>query len=52
MTTDTARKILNKNGIIWSNYFELDFVSLHTTNQRIKRACEIVKRFIMYGGGK
>lgn len=55
MSITKARKILSKNGICWSNYFELDVV-IHGANAAdpfhapIIQACQRIKRFITTGG--
>jgi len=52
MRLSTAKKILNKNGINWSNYFDLNFV-LSNINQNehipIVSAINRVKLFITQG---
>lgn len=48
----TAKKILDKNGIMWSNYFDLDFV-LHNmdkeSNPQIVNAISWMKTFLLTG---
>ena len=52
MRYETAKKILDKNGICWSNYFDLDFVLFNMdkeSNKEIVNAINWMKTFLLTG---
>lgn len=53
MKLSTAKNILAKNGILWSHYFDLNFIEhniqQHEGKENIIQAIKRVKQFITIG---
>lgn len=47
MTVYKARKILNENGIIWNNYFDLVSIKDSAKKEEIKQAVNRLQEFLM-----
>ena len=48
----TVKKVLNSNGIMWSNYFDLDFILKNMnkeSNSRIVNAINWMKTYLITG---
>ena len=49
MTLQKARKILKDNGIIWSTYFDLDYILKNTNNAEVRKAIIRIRMYIFSG---
>ena len=52
MKVSTARKIASKNGVIWANAFDLEFIIRNTKpegHERIINACKRLLAFVYTG---
>jgi hypothetical protein len=48
MRIETAKKIVSRNGIMWTNYFDLDFVLRNTNPKEHYVICRAIKRIMQH----
>lgn len=53
MTINKAKQILNDNGIVWNNYFDLSTIERNredwTGLEHVRMAIRIIQNFILHG---
>lgn len=48
MNIKTARQIVSKEGIIWNNYFDLNFILNNINHNEHKKIVIAIKRLMQY----